>query len=161
MLVCVRVCVCVCVHVCVHAQCTHPPHVCEWAWSPWLTVVVWGQLCEVKFFLSFSTWALGIKLKSPGVKCLYHLLSHLETLFFFLIIIIIFFIYLFTLCVCVYFRCLQTQEEVIRPHDRWLWATMWLLGIELRTSVRAVIALNHWAIFPAPWGVFLKFLTVE
>jgi hypothetical protein len=27
---------------------------------------------------------------------------------------------------------------------------MWLLGIELRTSGRAVSALNHWAISPAP-----------
>jgi hypothetical protein len=31
-----------------------------------------------------------------------------------------------------------------------LWATMWLLGIELRTFRRAVGALNHWAISPAP-----------
>jgi hypothetical protein len=29
---------------------------------------------------------------------------------------------------------------------RWLWATMWLLGIDLRTSGRAVSAPNHWAI---------------
>ena len=40
-------------------------------------------------------------------------------------------------------------EEGIRSHYRWLWATMWLLGIELRTSGRAVSALNHWAISPA------------
>ena len=30
-----------------------------------------------------------------------------------------------------------------------MWATMWLLGIELRTSRGAVSALNHWAIPPA------------
>ena len=36
-----------------------------------------------------------------------------------------------------------------RFHDRWLWATMWMLGLELRTSGRAVSALNHWAISPA------------
>ena len=30
------------------------------------------------------------------------------------------------------------------------WATMWLLGIELRTSGRAVSALSLWAISPAP-----------
>ena len=35
------------------------------------------------------------------------------------------------------------QEEGIRSHDRWLGATMWLLGIELRTSKRAASALNH------------------
>jgi hypothetical protein len=43
----------------------------------------------------------------------------------------------------------DTPEEGIRSHFRWLWATMWLLGIELRTSGRAVGALNHWAISPA------------
>jgi hypothetical protein len=42
-----------------------------------------------------------------------------------------------------------TPEEGIRSHYRWLSATMWLLGIELRTSGRAVSALNHWAISPA------------
>jgi hypothetical protein len=36
----------------------------------------------------------------------------------------------------------DTPEEDIRSHDRWLGATMWLLGIELRTSGRAVSALN-------------------
>jgi hypothetical protein len=36
----------------------------------------------------------------------------------------------------------DTPEEGIRSHYRWLWATMWVLGIELRTSGRAVSALN-------------------
>jgi hypothetical protein len=43
-----------------------------------------------------------------------------------------------------------TQEKSIRSHYRWLQATMWLLGIELRTFGRAIRALNHWAISPAP-----------
>jgi hypothetical protein len=34
-------------------------------------------------------------------------------------------------------------ERGIRSHYRWLWATTWLLGIELRTSGRTVSALNH------------------
>jgi hypothetical protein len=34
-------------------------------------------------------------------------------------------------------------EQGIRYHYRWLRATMWLLGIELRTSGRVVSALNH------------------
>jgi hypothetical protein len=42
-----------------------------------------------------------------------------------------------------------TPEEGIRSHYRWLWATMWLLGFELRTSGRAVSALNCWATSPA------------
>ena len=40
----------------------------------------------------------------------------------------------------------DTLEEDVRPHCRWLWSTMWLLGTELRTSGKAVGALNHWAI---------------
>jgi hypothetical protein len=42
-----------------------------------------------------------------------------------------------------------TPEEGIGSHYRWLWATMWLLGIELRIFERAATALNYWAIFPA------------
>ena len=56
----------------------------------------------------------------------------------------------------IYFTCMNTlllfsdtPEEATDPHYRWLWATMWLLGIELRTSGRAVSALNLWAISPA------------
>jgi hypothetical protein len=41
-------------------------------------------------------------------------------------------------------------EEGIRSHYRWLWATMWLLGIELRTSGRVANILNHWTISPGP-----------
>jgi hypothetical protein len=33
-------------------------------------------------------------------------------------------------------------EEGIRSHYRWLCATMWLLGVELRNSGRAISALN-------------------
>jgi hypothetical protein len=43
----------------------------------------------------------------------------------------------------------DTPEESIRSHYRWLWTTMWLLGIEFRTSGRAVSALNFWVISPA------------
>jgi hypothetical protein len=37
----------------------------------------------------------------------------------------------------------DTPEEGIGSHYIWLWATMWLLEIELRTSERTVSALNH------------------
>jgi hypothetical protein len=37
----------------------------------------------------------------------------------------------------------DTLEESIGSHYRWLRATMWLLGIELRASGRAVSTLNH------------------
>lgn len=43
----------------------------------------------------------------------------------------------------------DTPEEGIESHYRLLRATMWLLGIELMTSERAVSALNYWAISPA------------
>ena len=50
--------------------------------------------------------------------------------------------YIYLLCiqssVCVY-AC--PSEEGTRSHI-WLWATIWLLGIELKTSGRAVSALN-------------------
>ena len=52
----------------------------------------------------------------------------------------------------------DTPEEGIRSQHRWLWATMCLLGIELRTSGRALGALNLWAISPAPEsGLLTKF----
>jgi len=49
----------------------------------------------------------------------------------------------------------DTPDEDIGSLYRWLWATMWLLGIELRTSGRAVGALNHWVTSPALF-LFLK-----
>jgi hypothetical protein len=36
----------------------------------------------------------------------------------------------------------DTPEEGITIHYGWLWATRWLLGIELRTSGRAISALT-------------------
>jgi hypothetical protein len=49
----------------------------------------------------------------------------------------------------------DTPEEGTGSHYRCLWAAMWLLGIELRTSERIVSAFNHWAITPPP-EMFLK-----
>jgi hypothetical protein len=54
--------------------------------------------------------------------------------------------------------CLQTPEEGIRSHYRWLWATMWLLGFELRILRRVVSALNRWAIPPALRDFFVGLL---
>ena len=50
----------------------------------------------------------------------------------------------------------DTPEEGIGSQYRWLWATMWLLGFELRTYRRAVSALTHWAISPAPGDSLLR-----
>jgi hypothetical protein len=44
----------------------------------------------------------------------------------------------------------DTQKEGIKFHYKWLWAIVWLLGIELRTFGGTVSALNHWAISSSP-----------
>jgi hypothetical protein len=56
------------------------------------------------------------------------------------------------------FECpICMPKEDIGSHYRWLWATMWLLGIELGTSRRADSVLNHWAISLDPSNeTFLK-----
>ena len=61
---------------------------------------------------------------------------------------------------CIYLLCIQHSgtaciyarpiEEGMGPHYRWLWATLWLLRIELRTSGRAVSVLNLWSISFSP-----------
>jgi hypothetical protein len=80
-----------------------------------------------------------------GIKGMYH--YHLAQTCF----LNFFFKDLFTLCIWAHCRLSSdTPEEGIRPHYRWLWTTMWLQGIELRTSGRAVSVLNCWAISPAP-----------
>jgi hypothetical protein len=64
---------------------------------------------------------------------------------------IIYFVYLLVfLHVSTLLLSSDTPGEGIGSHYRWLWATMWLLRTELRTSERAGSALNCWAIFPAP-----------
>ena len=46
-------------------------------------------------------------------------------------------------------------EEGTKSHCRWLWATMWLLRIELKTSGRSTSTLNRWAISPAPRTILI------
>ena len=76
----------------------------------------------------------------------------------FIIFLLILFKNIYLLCiqysVCVY---VCRPEEGTRPHYRWLWATMWLLEIELRTPGRAENALNCWAVSSDP--VFCPSLT--
>ena len=60
-------------------------------------------------------------------------------------------IYLFIMCTMVCLHVSLQTEVGTRSYYRWLWATVWLLGIELRTSGRTVNVLNHWAISPAPF----------
>jgi len=65
-------------------------------------------------------------------------------------------IFIYSIYVSTLSLSLDRPEEGIGSHYRWLWATMWLLGIELRSFGRAVSALNHWAISPALQPQFLK-----
>jgi hypothetical protein len=58
-------------------------------------------------------------------------------------------VFIYFIYVSMLLLCSDTPEEGVRSHYRWLWATTWLLGTELRTSGRAVYALSHWAISPA------------
>jgi len=71
-------------------------------------------------------------LPSAGIIAMHHC-THLKLILF------LFKIYLFYVC--------EYTVAVFRHARR---ATMWLLGIELRTSWRAVSAVNHRAISPAP-----------
>ena len=62
-------------------------------------------------------------------------------------------LWVFFLKICMY-ECsicmyVYMSEEDVRSHYRWLWATMWFLGIELRTSGRAVSPqLPVWVLLP-------------
>jgi hypothetical protein len=60
------------------------------------------------------------------------------------------FIYIFYVYMSILSLSLDTQEKGIRSNYRWLWTTMWLLGIELMTFGRAVSALKRWAILSSP-----------
>jgi hypothetical protein len=62
------------------------------------------------------------------------------------------FIYLFYVCEYMSLSS-ATPEGGIRYYYRWLWATMWLLGIELRNR-RAISGLNCRAISTALGGYF-------
>ena len=78
----------------------------------------------------------------PPVKILQGLFFNLCL---FLFLRFTYFMYMITLSLSSH-----TPVEGMGSHYRWLWATMWLLGIELRTSGRAVSSLIPWAISPAP-----------
>jgi hypothetical protein len=88
------------------------------------------------------------KNKTPNKKTTWSFPKHISQysgiLFYFLKF------YLFISYMSTLWLSLDTPEGGIRSHYRWLWATMWVLGIELTTSGRAVPAYNHWAVSPAP-----------
>ena len=91
-----------------------------------------------KFFFSFwiASWQITT-LETSQVRQMVHPLFFGSLSY----ILFIYFMYISTTLISS-----DIPEKGTRSHYRWLWAIMWLLGIELRTSGRAVSALNHWAI---------------
>jgi hypothetical protein len=135
--ICLFVCLfiyCVCVCVCFSAH----MHMC------W---VCWGQRSGLRslyfYHVGSGDWTPAISISS---ECFYPV-SHLASLwpaYFKKKDIYLYFMYVSTLSLSS-----STPEEGTGSHYKWLWATVWLLGIGLGTSGRAVRALNGWAISPA------------
>jgi hypothetical protein len=100
------------------------------------------------WLLGFELWTFG-----RGVGCSYPL-SHLTSPGFFFNFFLekrfIYFMYMSTLSLSS-----DTPEEGIESYYRWLWAIMWLLGIEFRTFGRTASILNCWSISPALKNTFL------
>jgi len=98
------------------------------------------HICLLLFFF-FTIW-ISIQICSVNFG-VFKILLHCRNMFLF------FFKDLFIYYIWVHCSCLQTHQK--RASDLitdGLWTTMWLLGFELRTSGRAVSALNYWAISP-------------
>ena len=76
--------------------------------------------------------------------------------FFLFLVVNLFYVCEYTVCSLQKNQKRESHPITDGPCYRWLWATIWLLGIEHRTSGRAVTALNHWAISPAWVSLFLK-----
>jgi hypothetical protein len=60
------------------------------------------------------------------------------------------FIYLFYIYTSILILFSDTPYKHITSHYKWLWVTIWLLGIELKNPGRAFSALNRWANSSAP-----------
>jgi hypothetical protein len=125
---------------------------------------MWGQSNQP---INLSIQGFTLKLYNTWLVPIYKIKSHKNDIYtqVFLKIIcyrlhnIYNFIILHICIICISAHSSCTPEESIRSHHRWLWATMWLLRIELGTSGKASSALNLWAISPAP-QVFNNFFFV-
>lgn len=99
-------------------------------------------------------------------------LSHMYTMYLGHIVLLLF------ICFCMYwwFGCmkvyvshaclvpLESRKQCQSPwfwSFKWLWATMWVCGIGLRSSRRVDSALNFWAISTAPKFPFQKILNIH
>jgi hypothetical protein len=123
----------------------------------WLETCITSTSILRKLWFQTECWTgESVEAEHPAraCPCPYHLTAvppfSAVSLCLLLLFIYLFIIFKYTVAV---FRC----TEGIRSHHGWLWATMWLLGFELRTFRRAVVALNRWAISPALiYFLFLK-----
>jgi hypothetical protein len=106
----------------------------------------WTRLCSLPMDFIFTTQFLTKKLIDfiSLVQFTHPSTSHLQRHQ------ILLFLLLYFMCMSTLSLSSNTPEEGTRSHYKRLWAIMWLLGIELGTSGRAVSALNCWAISPAP-----------
>jgi hypothetical protein len=102
------------------------------------------KICNLKYFFSCDN-STGYYVKSTCHWKGVHNFDEVRSYFF------LRFIYLFYVCEYTVAAFRHTRRGHQIPWDyRLLWATMWLLGIELWISGRAVSAHNCWVIFPAP-----------
>ena len=108
------------------------------------------SLCSPSCPGTRSVDQVGLELRNPPASASWML--GLKTCIIMPSQIWLFFMCMPVLLTCMCSMCMQCPgrpEEGVRSHYGWLWATMWLLGFELRTFRRAVSALTHWAISPA------------
>lgn len=59
-------------------------------------------------------------------------------------------------CVCLMPREVRRLQSLWNCSRRWLWAAIWVLQTEPRTSAREVSTLNHWTISSVPNLFFLN-----
>ena len=104
---------------------------------------VWGQVrLDYKICCSGSLYKKNI-FRSCGfsvyiLKFLFQNNSCLGKLSFFSFFFFFLDLFIYLLYVSTLWLSSDTPEEGVRSHYGWLWATMWLLGFELRTFGRAV-----------------------
>jgi hypothetical protein len=102
---------------------------------------------EAEASQSFRVWSLSVPhCQDSQSYTLTPSQKGLGMKFVFVFLFVCLFCFLIVSYVSKYTKC---RFRHTGSHYRWLWATTWLLGIELRTSGRTVSALNHWAISPA------------
>ena len=106
--------------------------------------------------LIFTSQKCELKIKTFLLtNCFLFFFFKLFTLFIFFKDLFIFIVYKYTELSS------DTPEEGVRSHYGWLWATMWLLGFELRTFGRAVGCSYPLSHLTSPQIVFKYFVVIQ